>query len=121
MSMPDTEENQAAYPQSKAQGIGLGFPLVRMVALIALATGVVRDLALGPYQGKETGETALFRTLWETLEAGEIVLGDRYFGSFFGIAGLRRSRENNQRFATELTRLRLRPTRLVMIDTVHSE
>jgi len=35
-SMPDTEENQAAYPQSKAQGIGLGFPLVRMVALIAL-------------------------------------------------------------------------------------
>src|SRR3954451_21371049 len=88
MSMPDTEENQAAYPQSKAQGIGLGFPWVRMVALIALATGVVRDLAPGPYQGKETGETALFRTLWETLEAGEIVLGDRYFGSFFGIAGL---------------------------------
>jgi hypothetical protein len=87
-SMPDTEANQAAYPQSKSQGVGLGFPLVRMVALISLATGVVRDLALGPYQGKETGETALFRTLWETLEAGEIVLGDRYFGSFFGIAGL---------------------------------
>src|SRR3954452_10808138 len=61
-----------------------------MVALIALATGVVRDLAPGPYQGKETGETALFRTLWETLEAGEIVPGDRYFGSFFGIAGLSR-------------------------------
>ncbi len=88
-SMPDTEENQGAFPQSKAQGIGLGFPLVRMVALIALATGVVRDLALGPYQGKETGETALFRALWDTLEPGEIVLGDRYFGSFFGIAGLR--------------------------------
>jgi len=87
-SMPDTEENQAAYPQSKAQGIGLGFPLVRMVALIALAAGVVRDLALGPYQGKETGETALFRTLWEGLKAEEIVLGDRCFASFFGIAGL---------------------------------
>jgi len=87
-SMPDTEENQAAYPQSKAQGIGLGFPLVRMVALIALAAGVVRDLALGPYQGKETGETALFRTLWDGLKAEEIVLGDRCFASFFGIAGL---------------------------------
>jgi hypothetical protein len=59
-----------------------------MVAIISLATGVVRDLALGPYQGKETGETALFRTLWEGLEPGEIVLGDRYFASFFGIAGL---------------------------------
>jgi hypothetical protein len=87
-SMPDTKENQKAFPQSNAQGIGLGFPLVRIVVLIALATGVVRDLALGPYQGKDTGETALFRTLWDRLEAGEIVLGDRYFASFFGVAGL---------------------------------
>ena len=64
--------------------------MVRMVAIITLATGVARDLAMGPYQGKETGETALFRTLWDGLEAGEIVLGDRYFASFFGIAGLSR-------------------------------
>jgi hypothetical protein len=87
-SMPDTAANQAAFPQSKAQGVGLGFPVIRMVAIIALATGVVRDLALGPYRGKETGETALFRALWDGLEAGEVVLGDRYFCSFFGIAGL---------------------------------
>ncbi len=51
-SMPDSLANQGEYPQSKAQGIGLGFPLVRLVALISLATGVVRDLALGPYQGR---------------------------------------------------------------------
>jgi Transposase DDE domain len=89
-SMPDTVANQEAFPQSKAQGVGLGFPVVRMVAIISLATGVVRDLALGPYQGKETGETALFRTLWDGLAAGEVVLGDRYFCSFFGIAGLTR-------------------------------
>jgi Transposase DDE domain len=88
VSMPDTLANQVVYPQSTSQGIGLGFPLVRLVALISLATGVVRDLALGPYAGKETGETALFRTLWEGLESGEIVLGDRFFCSFFGIAGL---------------------------------
>jgi hypothetical protein len=89
-SMPDTLANQAVYPQSSSQGIGLGFPLVRLVALISLATGVARDLAMGPYRGKETGETALFRTLWDGLESGEIVLGDRYFCSFFGIAGLSR-------------------------------
>src|SRR3954453_564668 len=89
-SMPDTEENQEAFPQLKTQEAGLGFPLVRMVALIALATGVVRDLAMGPYEGKETGETALFRALWDGLAAGEIVLGDRDFSSFFGIAGLSR-------------------------------
>jgi hypothetical protein len=87
-SMPDTPENQRAFPQSRSQGVGLGFPLVRIVALISLATGVARDLALGPYRGKETGETALFRALWDRLQAGEIVLGDRYFASFFGIAGL---------------------------------
>ena len=87
-SMPDTAANQQAYPQSRSQGIGLGFPIVRMVALISLATGVARDLALGPYHGKETGETALFRTLWDRLQPGEVVLGDRYFASYFGIAGL---------------------------------
>jgi DDE family transposase len=87
-SMPDTEENQEAFPQMTTQEAGLGFPLVRMVAIISLATGVVRDLAMGPYEGKETGETALFRALWDSLEAGEIVLGDRLFASFFGIAGL---------------------------------
>jgi Transposase DDE domain len=88
LSMPDTRENQEVFPQSRSQGIGLGFPLVRIVVLISLATGVVRDLALGPYRGKDQGETALFRALWGTIEAGEVVLGDRYFASFFAIAGL---------------------------------
>ena len=87
-SMPDTTRNQRAFPQSRAQGIGLGFPLVRMVAIISLATGVARDLAMGPYRGKETGEPALFRALMDGLAAGEIVVGDRVFASYFGIAGL---------------------------------
>jgi hypothetical protein len=87
-SMPDTPRNQAAFPQSTSQGVGLGFPLVRIVVIIALATGVVRDLALGPYKGKETGETALFRTLLDRLAAGEIALGDRCFASFFMLAEL---------------------------------
>ncbi len=87
-SMPDTPRNQKAFPQSKSQGIGLGFPLVRYVAIIALATGVVRDLATGPYKGKETGETALLRKLLKNLSADEILLGDRYFASFFMLAAL---------------------------------
>ena len=87
-SMPDTPENQRAFPQANTQKMGLGFPVVRYVALISLATGVVRDLALGPYKGKETGETALFRTLLDGLESGEIVLGDRCFASYFMIAEL---------------------------------
>lgn len=85
VSMPDTPENQEAFPQMRAQEPGLGFPLVRIVAIIALATGVARDLASGPYSGRETGETALFRMLWDGLRAGEVVLGDRSFASFFEI------------------------------------
>jgi hypothetical protein len=88
VSMPDTPENQAVYPQARTQKPGLGFPLARIVAIISLATGAVRDLAIGPYKGKETGETSLFRTLLHRLKAGEIVLGDRVFASFFGIAQL---------------------------------
>ena len=88
VSMPDTPENQNAFPQANTQKPGLGFPIARLVAIISLATGVVRDLAMGPYKGKETGETALLRTLLDGLEAGEVVLGDRYFASYFLLAAL---------------------------------
>jgi hypothetical protein len=88
VSMPDTPANQSVYPQSKTQGIGLGFPLARIVALISLSTGVLRDLAIGPYKGKNSGETALFRTLIDGLKEGEVLLGDRLFCFFFGIAEL---------------------------------
>jgi hypothetical protein len=88
VSMPDTPENQAAYPQSPSQEPGLGFPLARIVAIISLATGAVRDAAHGPYLGKETGETSLFRTLLHRLKVGDIALGDRYFASYFGISQL---------------------------------
>jgi hypothetical protein len=89
VSMPDTPENQAVYPQSRSQKPGLGFPLARIVAIVSFATGAVRDLAIGPYRGKETGETSLFRTLLPRLNRGDVVLGDRYFASFLGIAQLR--------------------------------
>ncbi len=88
VSMPDTPANQAAYPQHTAQQEGLGFPIARMVVLLSLATAMVSGMALGPYSGKETGETALLRELCERLEAGDIVLGDRYYCSYFLIAWL---------------------------------
>ena len=47
---------------------------------------MVRDLAIGPYKGKETGETALLRELLDRLKGGEVLLGDRYFSSYFGVA-----------------------------------
>ncbi len=62
ISMPDTAQNQSAYPQSGVQKPRLGFPLAMLVALISLSTGAVRSWAQGPCRGKHTGEQALFRT-----------------------------------------------------------
>jgi hypothetical protein len=87
-SMPDTTENQRAYPQPANQKAGVGFPLARFVAIISLATGAVRDLAIGPSKGKRTGETSLLRRMMARIKAGSILVGDRSFASYFGIAQL---------------------------------
>ena len=91
VSMPDTPANQKAFPQPRTQKPGLGFPIARFLVIIGLATGAVLDLAIGPYKGKRTGETSLLRTLLKRLKKGAILLGDRYFASFFGIAALTRN------------------------------
>lgn len=88
ISMPDTPENQAIYPQSAAQEIGVGFPIARIVVIIDYTTGAVLDLAIGSYQGKETGEHALFRQLTSSLNTNDILLGDCYYPSFFVMASL---------------------------------
>jgi hypothetical protein len=89
VSMPDTVANQAVYPQSGVQKPGLGFPLAMRVALISLSTGAVLRWALGPCRGKHTGEQALFRTLMPCLDAGDVILVDRYHCNYFTIALLR--------------------------------
>jgi len=83
---PDTPANQRAYPQPGTQKPGLGFPLIRMVVLFSLAVGTVLDAAYGPYQGKETAETALWRALRHNLRPGDLLLADRYHGSFWEVA-----------------------------------
>jgi hypothetical protein len=89
VSMADTDANQAAYPQSRSQAPGLGFPLARLVVVFCLATGVVLESAIGPAKGKRTGENTLFRSLWDGLEAGEVILADRAYCSYFDIALLK--------------------------------
>jgi len=86
VSMPDTPANQAVWPQPPHERPGLGFPLARLMVAFSLAVGTVLDAALGPYCGKETGETALFRSLHDCLGPGDVVLSDRYFCSYFEIA-----------------------------------
>jgi putative transposase len=89
--MADTLANQKAYPQLASQEAGLGFPILRFVAIFCLATGSALEVAMGKYQGKQTGENALFRSLWDDAsEPDDVVLGDRYYCSYFDIAMLKR-------------------------------
>ena len=44
VTMPDTRENQQAYPQVYNQKPGLGFPIARLGAVISLACGAVVNL-----------------------------------------------------------------------------
>jgi hypothetical protein len=85
-TMPDTKANQAAYPQPTTQKRGVGLPIARACAILSLATACLLDLALGPYSGKETGETALLRSLLESFSAGDLLVADRYYCSFLMIA-----------------------------------
>lgn len=88
VTMPDTEENQARYPQHGVQKRGLGFPIARLVALVSLGCGAVLNWAMGPCQGKQTGEDALLRLLYGSLVKGDIVLADCYHCSYFTVAVL---------------------------------
>jgi DDE family transposase len=87
-SMPDTPENQLAYPQVKTRPAGLGFPLMRAVALISLSTGAIVDLAFAKYEGKGTGEGNLLRSMLGSMSPGDVLVADRYYPSYFTVAAL---------------------------------
>jgi hypothetical protein len=88
VSMPDTPENQAEYPQPPTPQAGLGFPLARITVLLSLATGACHDLAIAPYAGKGTGETTLLRTMYGSLKRGDVLLADALFDNYFLICEL---------------------------------
>ena len=82
VSMPDTKENQAEYPQPSSQKPGLGFPLARLAAIFSLSTGAIIDLGIGSYSGKNQGELSLLRQLIGVFLPGDVMLADRLMCSW---------------------------------------
>ena len=82
VTMPDTPENQAAYPQVYNQGRGLGFPIARLGAVISLACGAVVNLGFCRYAGKGQGEVSLLRQLWDVLRPSDVLLADSLLGNW---------------------------------------
>ena len=84
-SMPDTPDLQQAFGQPDGQKPGCGFPVAKIVAMFAWASGAVLDVAIGPYR---SSELSLWRQLWDQLTAGDVVLGDRFYGAYADMAQL---------------------------------
>jgi len=87
--MPDTPANQAVYPQPRSQKRGLGFPLCRMVGILCLGSGAVLNAAIGRYQGKGGDEQTLLCSILETLERGDLLVGDAFYATYFLLCSLR--------------------------------
>lgn len=89
VTLPDTPANQAVYPQLRSQKPGLGFPLCRIVGLVCLGSGAVLNAAMGHCRGKGGDEQSLLRSILDTLESGDLLLGDAFYATYFLLCALR--------------------------------
>jgi hypothetical protein len=87
LSMPDTPENQADWPQVSSQKTGCGFPTMRLLGCFDLATGALLSYALG---NKKNHELPLLRKQYDTFKKGDVFLGDKGFCSFYDIEQFRK-------------------------------
>ncbi len=87
LSMPDTPENQAKWPQISSQKIGCGFPTMRLLGCFDLATGAILSHKIG---SKKSHELPLLRKQYDTFKKGDIFLGDKGFCSFYDIEQFRK-------------------------------
>jgi hypothetical protein len=83
VSLPDTKKNQNAYPQWSGQKPGCGFPLIKLVGVFSLATGVLLDYAKG---NKHQSELRMLKGLLDQFKRGDLALADRGFCSYVLLA-----------------------------------
>lgn len=81
LRVPYTPENVEAYPQFRTQYGKAHYPLLRVGVATNAVTGVVARPAYGPFNGaKAVGEMVLAEELFERIQKGSVVIGDRFFG-----------------------------------------
>lgn len=79
--LPDTEANQSVWPQHRGQKPGIGFPILKLTALMSLATGCVAQYAIGPIRG--CSELELGRKFFQHLKPKDVIVGDRIWDNFW--------------------------------------
>lgn len=84
--LADTRENQRAFPQSASQKPGAGFPVMKIVALLCVATGSILTHITG---NQSQSELSLAWQLAASLVKGEVLIADRGFCNYSLLALLR--------------------------------
>jgi hypothetical protein len=76
MRVPDSAENREKFGGAKAPAGESGYPLVRVVAMMALRSHILSAFRFAPYS---TGETTLARELWNEMPQDSLAIVDRNF------------------------------------------
>lgn len=113
VSMPDRPDLQRAFGQPTNQAVGCGFPVARVLALFHAGTGLLQHVLTAPLCSHEMSRVAL---LHPELRAGDVLVGDRAFGTFAHLAllvgrGLHGVFRMSQRRVVDFTPDRPRPPR----------
>ena len=82
LSMPDTAENQAIWPQTRGQKPGCSFPQASVCACFCLHTGALLSHRMG---SRKSHELPLLRQQHDQFKPGDIFLGDKGFCSYFDV------------------------------------
>lgn len=85
LSMPDTEANQARWPQSSSQAEGCGFPSITMVGLFSYVSGALIEFVHGTLT---EDENVLFYKMKQVLGKGDLIVGDRLYCTYANICWL---------------------------------
>jgi hypothetical protein len=83
VSMPDTPELQRAFGQPTNQAKGCGFPVARVLALFHAGTSLLQHFLTAPLRSHEMSRVALVHP---ELRPGDVLVGDRAFGTFAHLA-----------------------------------
>lgn len=89
VSMPDTPALQAKFGQPGGQKPGCGFPVAHLLVQFAAHSGYLLKVAISPLRTHDLAHAA---TMHRDLQDGDIIVGDRAFGSFAHLALLRQRR-----------------------------
>lgn len=82
VSMPDTQALRAAYGQPQQPGKP-GFPVMHVLWLFDAATGLICDFVESSWNTHDLADAA---KLHPSLESGDVLVGDRAFGSYAHLA-----------------------------------